>query len=641
VESGERNSNLDENDRCWLVKSGERVYGPFTKDEIKQKLFDKEVVVIDEVITPNKRWRYIRDEPAFALIVEEVRKASLGSREDTEVGTSSASQTHTETFTGDISPDARTPRPSSYHDAQAVDPSMVVDAVYSEEKRAPGQRASRPSDVRSYGYGKDSRVQRDLNRTKRLVWLLTFVILLGIASFFMRFQAQDSSHESGESIFRLVKEASAAKKVGDYARALDLAERVEAAGYIDPDLMIDMAAIRLRLENFTMPPARILDVVQAEHLGSARPEVRAKLETVRGLLELNQGFREKEAGGFSRAIDSFNSALRIKPDFAPATINRHVARLLDPASGMGPAQFRDIFFELSNLSKDLSLEASLRSSAKMYAVLALLQGGLAAGGAPSEVLSQAAREADLFRKGMVQYWQEMSLLRVHALVMAQNFGTVASEARALLSADPFLTDEHMVDLLVFAPPLTWGGMLPRCQSIHEAMQVSNSPGQKVLAEVEALLQFCRFKAGAEEADARAKFRELEEQNISDSLLRSLSAYSVMALNPEEAKAKLADVKETADWDLGRVLKGRLCPRTDLKCLFDGFQGTTNVVPPSVYFRIGAARYYIQRAVEARSKNDRERAEAHMRVAREYIEWVRKISPNYVPLLKLVADGEAL
>jgi hypothetical protein len=69
----------------WLVKSGDRILGPYATDEVVHRIKTKEIVVIDEVISPESRWCYVRDVPTFSAAVEEVRGGLMSSREDTEV----------------------------------------------------------------------------------------------------------------------------------------------------------------------------------------------------------------------------------------------------------------------------------------------------------------------------------------------------------------------------------------------------------------------------------------------------------------------------------------------------------------------------------------------------------------------------
>jgi hypothetical protein len=82
-------------DTLWLVKSGDRVLGPFATNEVVRRLRAKELVVIDEVIAPQSRWRHIRDEALFSNVVDEIRTGLMSVRDDTEVGESSGSETIT------------------------------------------------------------------------------------------------------------------------------------------------------------------------------------------------------------------------------------------------------------------------------------------------------------------------------------------------------------------------------------------------------------------------------------------------------------------------------------------------------------------------------------------------------------------
>ncbi len=68
----------------WLVKSGGRILGPFSREEVVAKLKSKELVLLDEVAQPLRRWRYVRDEMEFARVVESLRMGAYAGREDTQ-----------------------------------------------------------------------------------------------------------------------------------------------------------------------------------------------------------------------------------------------------------------------------------------------------------------------------------------------------------------------------------------------------------------------------------------------------------------------------------------------------------------------------------------------------------------------------
>ncbi len=615
----------DKDESYWLVKSGDRILGPFKREEIKKKLYEKEIVVIDEVTTPMRRWRYIRDEPAFAVVVEEIRKTNLGSREDTELGTFTST-----TQTVEVAEDTTTPigglgAPSSIQDAEIV-----------EEKRAPNSARIAPPQApgRSYGYGQDRRVRQDLKRSARMMWIVTIVVLLGAGFMFVRLQADHEQHDTGANLFKLVNEATVARKLGDFRRATEIYKRLADAGYLDPDMMIDMAALLLKTGDYSVSPARVLDTVQKASLVSSRPETRAKLETVRGLMYLVDAGRENAKSQYKKARDSFDEALKHEPGYPYAAFNRAMSVYLDPDFDVLDKEgVQELAAAFEGLASSSRAEPSVRSSAALMAALTLLK--------PRNPFyaARVGRALDAYKQSNAHYWQEASFLRIYALYLENNIAKAQTDLRLMLSVDPFVTGEHFVEPLLYVAPLKWASLLPICEELYRGINVPSGPSNRVWPEPEAMLQFCRFQAGHRPETARENLAELERKNPLDARIRSLAAYTMMSLNPEQAKAKVADATDDQEWDLGRVLRGRLCPRGDYKCINGELPKVTTVTPPPLYFRVGAARYHLALHAEALKAGESGKAEEYMRRARENLDIVQRISPHYLPLLGVTAETE--
>ncbi|MBC7741794.1 MAG: hypothetical protein H7061_06340 [Bdellovibrionaceae bacterium] len=61
-------------EKKWLVKSENRILGPYHIEQIEDLLKKKQISLIDEVRDMETRWLYIRENPRFKSIVEEIRK---------------------------------------------------------------------------------------------------------------------------------------------------------------------------------------------------------------------------------------------------------------------------------------------------------------------------------------------------------------------------------------------------------------------------------------------------------------------------------------------------------------------------------------------------------------------------------------
>src|SRR4051794_33227007 len=86
---------MDREEKCWLVKSSQRVLGPVSQNEIIRRLKSRELNLVDDASSPGRRWQQIQSHPEFRDIVEEVRRV-LVSEETEGTWTPNATQTLTD-----------------------------------------------------------------------------------------------------------------------------------------------------------------------------------------------------------------------------------------------------------------------------------------------------------------------------------------------------------------------------------------------------------------------------------------------------------------------------------------------------------------------------------------------------------------
>lgn len=81
----------------WLIKSEGEVLGPFSYDQVIDQLKKKKISLIDEIRDPETRWLYIRENPMFKSVIEEIQNIQDNHFEDTK-----ASQTISKTIEDQI-----------------------------------------------------------------------------------------------------------------------------------------------------------------------------------------------------------------------------------------------------------------------------------------------------------------------------------------------------------------------------------------------------------------------------------------------------------------------------------------------------------------------------------------------------------
>src|SRR3989338_6895820 len=69
------------NEKKWLIKSENKILGPYSFEQIEDLLLKKQISIIDEVRDSDTRWLYLRENQQFKKIIEDVR-AQIESRSD-------------------------------------------------------------------------------------------------------------------------------------------------------------------------------------------------------------------------------------------------------------------------------------------------------------------------------------------------------------------------------------------------------------------------------------------------------------------------------------------------------------------------------------------------------------------------------
>ena len=71
-------------EKKWLVKSENRILGPYHFDQIEDLLKKRQISLIDEIRDTDTRWLYIRENTEFKYIVENIRKELESKNESTK-----------------------------------------------------------------------------------------------------------------------------------------------------------------------------------------------------------------------------------------------------------------------------------------------------------------------------------------------------------------------------------------------------------------------------------------------------------------------------------------------------------------------------------------------------------------------------
>jgi hypothetical protein len=192
--------NISETDKIWLVKSNERIIGPFSQVDILKQIRERRLHPLDEVRGSLSRWLPLRQSPQFASAILQIMT-------DRSLMFETKSSDFTETE--DLTP---TPK------REVVEPVLVPEAVV---------KAS-PESIKSYAYEKDpvkiSEVREGLEddgqRRRTIVTYLAVVVVLVAGYFFFSRQSPSPVNKDQSQIFALIKSYQDAGRYKESAQVI-------------------------------------------------------------------------------------------------------------------------------------------------------------------------------------------------------------------------------------------------------------------------------------------------------------------------------------------------------------------------------------------------------------------------------------
>jgi hypothetical protein len=176
----------------WIVKSENRILGPYNFEQIEDLIQKKQISLIDEVRDSETRWLYVRENPSFRDIVDSIRKELDSKLESTKTYQSFSK-------TEDISK-TKTEIPN-YTDVQMEVQDIpvvkeIIQNVQQEKEQQAQEDLGKREKVKLYGLAQDevvkNKVQSSSNQFLIYVFAL-FIFLVGSTTamyFYQRYNQQ-------------------------------------------------------------------------------------------------------------------------------------------------------------------------------------------------------------------------------------------------------------------------------------------------------------------------------------------------------------------------------------------------------------------------------------------------------------------
>ena len=623
------------------MKSGDKILGPYSADELGERLRAKHIVLIDEVITPFTRWRVVRDEPVFRPVIEDIRKQQLMNREDTEIAG------HTQTGSGvtgtgvtmltnvvtDPSIVIQQDAPISF--GAEVDPHAprkedIKDVEFTENTQAPSSRnragepvpppmptAAEMASVRQYGVSGTR--ARKKSAAPRLLWLLacTAVIFAAIQLMRTRGGADDAASGGSTDYDHIVSEASRAWNQGEFATALGLYKRADQSHPSQPDVVAPLATLMVRLEAQTTQAKRLLtDVMKAN--AAIESKTKAALFAGLGLCALAGDDNLDAEAQFQHSIDTSGGqwpaahfdagVVAYKRKNYDEAASRFAAAGTEPAARLMVVRSLLGTSRSSQVVSGTSPTVSVTMKDTLSIPLKLSAGARA----------QAEEAVDKVIAESQDFLQEAHMLKALLALGRGETKIAATEVHHALDTDPELTRDHRHDPYLNLDLLAWREFVQDCATLNDALQSSAS---------KAFFSICLFKAGDHEK-ANQVIGDALGAAPEDPYLQSVNAYILAASERyEDAAAALRLVPATSTPVLADLVHARICSQNgDGGCAATLY--TTLAERPAPVIASYAALAEINQRSGDRAK------------ATEWIQKAKALSPNYRPVLQFMASTGA-
>jgi tetratricopeptide (TPR) repeat protein len=529
----------------WLLKSSGRIMGPFTLNEVEKKLLASEVVPLDEVSRPFERWKYLRDEVAFAKTIELIRLRGLGKHEDTGTNTHVEKNTGTDfTITQDGSHSGSvTPFDDNLIDVQA----RVV----------PIEGKAKSESVSSYGSATDVNVQARIDQSARRMWLIP---LLAAAVFAMIWATNKKTTVKNVNFEELYRQGVEAQDAADHTRALKSFKAALELRPHDADTGLKAAALMIYFESQTAEAQRIINsILEREHSPSVVKEANVVLALAR--------MQDSE---YTSALDKINEALKLDRSYGPALINK---AFLDSKSD----KYQEAIDSLNQIHE--TAVSNIYAVKNILLASLLLRQGDAAASATE--FRRSYEVAARYAAANQEYAQEARLL---AAVAKYKTEKKLENVDAILDSDPEINVQFIPDVLVFPRIIEWSQLLRWCEDA-----VRGSPKAAVNT---GLLGFCFMRANRMD-DARKSFTEAMLQDPTDTLLAALYGYFMLSTgNDEAAKASLKTGVKENNVRLPILLKARACMRaSQWNCARENYEQAVRLNPRDLSAIAGLAESY--------------------------------------------------
>lgn len=320
----------------WMIKSENRILGPYSFEQIEDLLRKRQVSLIDEVRDMDNRWTYIRENEDLKDIVEIVREELAKKDDHTKTyQTRTSHNTKTNTKTGTITEELPIVESKTF-EMPTFTNVAVEDVEFTEAPVSkPKEKTRAPNGTPQYVAPTDPLVKAQINNNSRTTVLIFVSILVGFivaASAFYFYQVH-SKRKHEQHIFATIRKYSLYgldSKVVEIFGSLNpelqkqiipdiipVIPRLDSAGYINGSQTIASLKAAPHINNQRKALLNVVEFIQAvqdQNLKIANESLgRAKdLDPTNESLKENEGILKYLEGKYDEAAQIFSELFREK-----------------------------------------------------------------------------------------------------------------------------------------------------------------------------------------------------------------------------------------------------------------------------------------------------------------------------------------
>lgn len=571
----------------WLVKSGGHIIGPYVFAEVSELLLMKDLSIHDEICPAFGRWNHIRDQHAFAKVVEDVRRLEMGASEYTQTGTIDMDH---QTVTVSVTE----PTPSQFSDeiTDDVSPTMARSEDSSPKFSSPPPPFNSSSKIKTFGYGNSPYIEEHSKRSVKFVWILMAVFVLvtmgvlGYQRLIVKPQLESADFN------QLVAQGEHALRVRSYDEALKAFKEANRIRPNENKIKPFLGALLIQRDEQTVLGRRLLEEVLLDF-----PRYRKEMLTSIGISYLREN-------NLMSAESHFKQVTQSEKGFGPAHFNLGVIYSLQD-------NFEQSLQELELAAQDTSLDPYPRF-AQAHVLIQLWKATK-----QNKPLIQADEILHRLTLGTYNLLQESWLLKAYINHLLDRPRSVEKSVDEMLMVDPWLTSDHGQNLFLYTDLYHWNHKLAWCSDM------AKSRSNDVLGlELEAMC----FIKGGQYAQAGSLLRAgIEQESVNNARVRALYAYSLFASGQVEqasvALGRSLEAKSEQRNLLPHILQARFCDKlSDKKCAKEAWIEVKSQQPENLAAIAGLMRAYLSENRKSEAQELFEEGQQRSRYYRPFLEY---------------------